>query len=80
MAAVHNWNKGSDWIRLAFAHLFPLNRKAPMVIGYDNFISDSKVLVSPYTLMMELVQLMRARVSPSKPHLADVRHNCYNRA
>ncbi len=38
--------KGSDWIRLEFAHPFPLNSGAP--IAYANFISDGKVQVSPY--------------------------------
>ncbi len=35
--------KGSDWIRLVFAHVFPLNSRAP--IASANFISDGKVQV-----------------------------------
>ncbi len=38
--------KGSDWIRLEFAHPFPMNSEAP--IASANFISDGKVQVSPY--------------------------------
>ena len=37
--------KGYDWIRLVFAHLFPLNNGAP--VAYANLISDGKVQVSP---------------------------------
>ncbi len=51
--------KGSDWIRLVFAHPFPLNSRAPIASG--NFISDGKVQVSPYTLIMDLAQLMGLR-------------------
>ncbi len=51
-------NKGSDWIRLVFAHPFPLNSGAP--IAPANFISDGKVQVSSYTLIMDLAQLMGA--------------------
>ena len=50
------WNKrhkGSGWIRLVFAHPFPLNSGAP--IASANFISDGKV-----QLMVELAQLMGA--------------------
>ncbi len=61
--------KGSDWIRLVFAHLFPLNSRAPIASG--NFILDGKVQVSPllyatygvassYTLIIDLAQLMGA--------------------
>ena len=39
-------SNGSDWIRLVFAHPFPLNNGAP--IASANFISDGKVQVSPY--------------------------------
>ncbi len=43
----NNWlTKGSDWIRLVFAHPFPLNSGAP--IAFANFISDGKFQVSPY--------------------------------
>ena len=38
--------KGSDWIRLVFAHPSPLNSGAP--IASANLISDGKVQVSPY--------------------------------
>ncbi len=38
--------KVSDWIRLVFAHPFPLNSGAPIASG--NFISDGKAQVSPY--------------------------------
>ncbi len=38
--------EGSDWIRLVFAHPFPLNSRAPIALG--NFISDGKVQVSPH--------------------------------
>ncbi len=47
--------KGPDWKRLLFAHLFPLNRRAP--IASVNFISDGKVQVP---LMMELAQVKGA--------------------
>ncbi len=54
--------KGSDWIRLVFAHPFPLNSKTP--IASANFIANGKVQVygvaSSYTLMMEPAQLMGA--------------------
>ncbi len=56
--------KGSDCIRLVFAHPSPLNSGAP--IASANFISDGKVQVCPYgvassnTLIMELAQLMGA--------------------
>ncbi len=59
--------KASDWIRLVFAHLFPLNNRAP--VASANFISDGKVqpfvmttygVASSYTLMMEHAQLMGA--------------------
>ena len=59
-----NLDKGSDWIRLVFAHPFPLNSEAP--IASANFISNGKFQVSPYgvassyTIMMELAQLMGA--------------------
>ncbi len=36
-------SKGSDWIRLVFAHLFPLNSGAPIASG--NIISDGKIQV-----------------------------------
>ncbi len=36
--------KGSDWIRLVFAHPFPLNNGAPIVSA--NFISDGKVMAT----------------------------------
>ncbi len=48
--------KGSDWIRLVFAHLFPLNSGAP--IASANFNSDGNVQV--FTIMIELAQLMGA--------------------
>ena len=35
------YTKGSDWIRLVFAHPFKLNSGAP--IASANFISDGKV-------------------------------------
>ncbi len=41
-------NKGSDWIRLVFAHPFPLNSRAR--IASANFIAYGKVQVSPYSL------------------------------
>ena len=41
--------KGSDWIRLVFAHMFPLNSGAPFASA--NFISDGNVQVSPYLAM-----------------------------
>ncbi len=56
--------KGSDWIRLVFAHPFPLNNVPP--VASANLISDGKVQVSPYgvassyTVMIERAQLMRA--------------------
>ncbi len=56
--------KGSDWIRLVFAHPFPMNSRAP--IALENIISDGKVQVSSYgvalsyTLIMDLAQLMGA--------------------
>ncbi len=50
--------KGSDWIRLVFAHPFPLNNRA--LVASANFILDGKVQVSPFTLMMECAQLMGA--------------------
>ncbi len=55
-----NVRKGSDWIRLVFAHPFPLNSGAP--ISSANFISDGKVQLSPYLaiLIIELAQLMGA--------------------
>ncbi len=59
----HN-RKGSDWISLVFAHLFPLNSGAPIASG--NVISYGKVQVSPYgvalscTLIMDLAQLIGA--------------------
>ncbi len=40
--------KRSDWIRLVFAHPFPLNSGAP--IAPANFIVDDKVLVSASTV------------------------------
>ncbi len=58
--------KGSDWIRLVFAHPFPLNSRAP--IASANFIAHGKVQVSTYgvassyTLMMEPVQLIGAKL------------------
>ncbi len=58
------WQKGSDWIRLVFAHPFALNGRAP--IPSANFISDGKVQVSPYTLMMELAQLIGAPLFKTK--------------
>ena len=51
--------KGSDWIRLEFAHPFPLNSRAP--IASANFISYGKVQV--YILMKEPAQLMGAPLS-----------------
>ncbi len=39
-------SKGSDWIKLVFAHPFPLNSGAP--VASANLISDGKVQVSPY--------------------------------
>ncbi len=62
--ATYYKGKGSDWIRLEFAHLFPWNSGAP--IASANFISDGKVQVSPYgvasscILMKEPAQLMGA--------------------
>ncbi len=53
-----SYHKGSDWIRLVLAHLFPLNSRAP--IASANFNANGKVQVSPYTLMMEPAQLMEA--------------------
>ena len=54
--------KGSDRIRLVFAHPFPLNSGAPT--AFANFISDGNVQVSSsYTLIMELAQLMGAPLS-----------------
>ena len=50
--------KGSDWIRLVFAHPFPVNSGAPIASG--NFISDGKVQVLSYTLIMDLSQQMGA--------------------
>ncbi len=38
--------KGSDWIRLVFAHLFPLNNGAP--VASANLISGGKVQVHPH--------------------------------
>ncbi len=43
-------SKGSDWIRLVFAHPFPLNSGAPIMATYR--------VASSCTLIMELAQLM----------------------
>ena len=51
-----------DWIRLVFAHPFPLDSRAP--IASANIIAHGKVQVSP--LMMEPAQLMGAPLFKTK--------------
>ena len=72
----HCLGKGSDWIRLVFAHPFPLNSEAP--IASANLISDGKVQVSPsYTLKMELAQLMGAPLFKTN-RWAQWQSNCFS--
>ncbi len=55
--------KGSDWIRLVFAHPFPLNSRAP--IASANFIAHGKVQVSPYDTLEDCFCLvLRAEIFP----------------
>ena len=54
--------KGCDWIRLIFAHRFPLNSRAPIAsfIKPKTFVMATYGAASSYTLMLELAQLMGA--------------------